>query len=395
MTSRRARRTPQRLQLNKHALAAIDRGHPWVFRDQLSSAATALADGQWLALYDGTNRVVGHGIYEAEGAIGVRVITRGPDRPDADHFRRTIDAALARREGLRKDTDAFRAIHGESDGLPAVVVDVFASTVVVQTYSAGTEALGRFAAAYVARAVGAAHIVAKPARRRVGATGDAPPPRVLRGKPPEEVAFREGALTFTARPLSGQKSGTFLDLRGLRRHVAGMPLAGKRVLNLFAYTGTLGRAAEAAGAREIWQVDRSVSALELGEQFHAADASRYTWIAADIFEWLPELGADEQFDLVIVDPPSMTSRVAQVPDVLATFGRLYKQAARHVAPGGLLYACDCTSRVSRGTFRNVIGGSLGKAFHLDAELPPEADHPVSFPESDYLKIMLFHRRGPH
>jgi 23S rRNA (cytosine1962-C5)-methyltransferase len=365
-----------------------------VFRDQLSSAAGALADGQWLALYDGSNRIVGHGIYEAEGAIGIRVLARGAARPDAAHFRRTIDAALARREALRQETDAFRAIHGESDGLPAVVVDVFRDVVVVQTYSAGTEALGRWAAAYVARAVGARFVVAKPARRRVGAA-ELAPPRVLRGGAavPEEVPFREGALTFVARPKSGQKSGTFLDLRGLRRRVAAMPLAGARVLNLFAYTGTAGRAAEAAGAREIWQVDRSTSALELGEQHHAADASKHTWIAADIFEWLPALDASEQFDLVIVDPPSMTSRIAQVPDVLATFGRLYKQAARHVAPGGTLIACDCTSRVSRGTFRATVGGVLGKAFALDDELPAEPDHPVGFAEADYLKILVFRRRG--
>ena len=391
----RARRTPQRLQLNKHALAAIERGHPWIFRDQLSSAAGALADGQWLALYDGANHVVGYGIFEAAGAIGVRVLSRGPARPDAAHFATAIDAALARRAAVREETSAFRAIHGESDGLPAVVIDVFADTLVVQTYSAGTEALGRFAAIHVARAVGAKHIVAKPARRRVGASGDAPPPRILfGGAPPEEVPFREGALTFVARPTLGQKSGTFLDLRGLRRKVAAMPLEGKRVLNLFAYTGTLGRAAEAAGAREIVHVDRSVSALELGEKSHTADPDKHVWIAADVFEWLPELDPADQFDLLIVDPPSMTSRIAQVPDVLSTFGRLFKQAARHVAPGGLLAACDCTSRVARATFRSTVGGVLGKAFALEDELPAEPDHPVGFAEADYLKILLFRRRGP-
>ena len=134
-----------------------------MFRDRLSSAAAALTDGQWLALYDGANQIVGHGIYEAEGAIGIRVVSRGPARPDAALFAGRIDAALVARAELRAETDAFRAIHGESDGLPAVVVDVFGAgaaaaaggVVVVQTYSAGTDALGRFAAAKVAGAVGA------------------------------------------------------------------------------------------------------------------------------------------------------------------------------------------------------------------------------------------------
>src|SRR5688500_12294409 len=150
----RARRSPQRYQLNKHALAVLATGHPWIFRDHLSSAATALADGQWLRLIDGSNQVVGYGIHESEGAIGIRVLSRGEARPDAAHFAGAVDAALAKREALRGETDAFRAIQGESDGLPAVVIDVFGPVVVVQTYSPGTAALGRWAAARVARAVG-------------------------------------------------------------------------------------------------------------------------------------------------------------------------------------------------------------------------------------------------
>jgi 23S rRNA (cytosine1962-C5)-methyltransferase len=283
----RARRTPQRYQLNKHALQIVEAGHPWLFRDQLSSAAGALGDGQWLRLVDGQNRVVGHGIHEAEGAIGIRILARGDTRPDAAHFGRAVDAALARREGLRAETDAFRAIHGESDGLPAVVIDVFAQTVVVQTYSLGSEALGRWAAARVARAVGATAIVDKPAQRRRRKLDDDAPrdehgeplARVLRGQPGPEVRFREGALTLTARPLTGQKSGTFLDLRGLRRRLASMKLDGARVLNLFAYTGTLGLACEHAGAKEILQVDRAMAALELAEAAHTIDRSRHTFCA--------------------------------------------------------------------------------------------------------------------
>src|SRR5262245_26036755 len=100
----RARRTPPRYQLNKHTLAVLESGHPWIFRDQLSSAAGALGDGQWLRLVDGQNRVVGHGIHEAEGAIGIRVISRGEARPDAAFFAARIDAALARRAPLRDET---------------------------------------------------------------------------------------------------------------------------------------------------------------------------------------------------------------------------------------------------------------------------------------------------
>lgn len=394
----RARRTPQRYQLNKHALAVLESGHPWIFRDHLSTAVGALADGQWLRLHDGQNRVVGYGIFEAEGAIGIRVLSRGDTRPDAAHFATAVDAALGKREALRKETVGFRAIHGESDGLPAVVVDVFGDVVVLQTYSPGTAALGRWAAARVARAVGATSIVDKPAQRKRKTVDEArdergeTPARVLRGQPSDEVRFTEGPLTLTARPLSGQKSGTFLDLRNLRRRVAQMPLDGARVLNVFAYTGTLGLAAEHAGAAEIVQVDRSMAALELGEQFHARDAGKHTWICADVFQWLPALDREERFDLAIVDPPSMTSRMDQVPQVLSTYKRLFKRVAPHVAPGGALVACCCTSRVPKQTFLATVGAALGPDFRLEADLPPEPDHPVGFREADYLKVTIW-RRG--
>ena len=214
MTSiRRAR--PQRYQLGKRALAVLAGTHPWIFRGLVSSAADALADGQWLALYDGANQVVGHGVYAAEGAIAIRILARGPTRPRGEDFLARIDRAVAKRAKLRVGTDGFRAVHGESDELPGVVVDVFGTTVVAQSYGAGLDALARLAAVRVARAVGATGVVLRDGHRRVG--GVAAPPRVIAGTVPDLAWFREGSLRLAARPVSGQKSGTFLDLRGLRK----------------------------------------------------------------------------------------------------------------------------------------------------------------------------------
>lgn len=387
----RALRTPQRYQLNKHALAVIAGGHPWVFRDQLSSAATALADGQWLALYDGANQIVGHGIYQAEGAVAIRIVARGPARPDAASLGAVIDAALARREPLAAETDAIRALHGESDGVPGVVVDVFGDVVVVQTYVPGARALGRWAAARVARALGKPTIVEKPPRRGRGAGERV---RLLRGAAlPDVVAFREGPLRLAASPVAGQKSGTFLDLRGLRRELAGRDLAGARVLDLFSYTGGLGRACVAGGAREVLHVDASEDALAFGAAHHA-DAGAHRWQRADIFEWLPTLDRGDKFEVVIVDPPSMTSSMDQVPRVLAAYDKLYRAAKGHVTDGGLLVACCCTSRIVRGAFRHTVGTALGKGFALERELTPEVDHPVGFPQADYLKVLVFRSRRP-
>ncbi|MCW5805248.1 MAG: class I SAM-dependent rRNA methyltransferase [Deltaproteobacteria bacterium] len=393
---------PRRYQLRKEAVAIVERGHPWIFREQLSSAAHVFAGGDLLRLVDGTNRVVGHGIYEAEGAIAIRIVRRGPDAPDAAWLRDRLAASLARRRPLAARTDAIRLVHGESDDLPAIVVDRFADTLVISSYSAGTDARARYLARYLpslgaaptgadgdASVVGpATHVVLRPAHRRRGAPEA---PRVMRGEPPAIVRFREDDLDYAVDLAGGQKTGTYLDLRGLRRELAEMPLGGARVLNLFAYSGMLGLAAERAGAAAIVQVDASERALAFAAAHHVRDPARHRFVVADAFAWIEALAPGEHFDLIIVDPPSMTSKKAQVPNALAAYRRLYRAAAAHVAPGGAVVAACCTSRIERPVFHRTVRESLGPTFTRERELPPEADHPVAFPQADYLKIALWRR----
>lgn len=387
----------RRYQLKKEALGVVERGHPWIFRDQLSSAAQVFADGDWLRLVDGANKVVGFGIYEAEGAIAIRVVRRGAASPDAAWLRRQLTTALARRleasaaaPALATRTDGLRLVHGESDGIPAVVVDRFGDTLVVQSYAKGADALARFAATAIARELAIPNVLLRPAHRR---RAPAAPARVLRGTPPDIARFTEDGLPFAADLAGGQKSGTYLDLRGLRRAIATMPLAGARVLNLFAYSGMLGRAAEAAGAASITQVDASERALAFAAAHHVTDPARHRFVTADVFEWLPALAADELFDLVIVDPPSMTSNKQQVPAVLAGYRKLYRAAAPHVRAGGRLVAACCTSRVERVQFEKTVAEALGKEFVRELSIPPEIDHPVAkgMPQADYLKILIWRR----
>jgi 23S rRNA G2069 N7-methylase RlmK/C1962 C5-methylase RlmI len=401
---------PRRYQLRKEAVGVALR-HPWIFRDHLSSAASVLRDGELLRLVDGDNQVVGYGFYEATGAIAIRVLRRGPAPPDAAWLRGQLTAAVTRRAELATRTDAIRLVHGESDGIPAVVVDRFADTLVVSSYSVGADAIARYTAHALHDRSGSAaggapdglageaglprgitqaspivgparHVVLRPAHLR---HGPAEPARVLRGSPPELVHITEHGLSLAVDLATGQKTGTYLDLRGLRREVAAAPLAGARVLNLFSYSGMLGRAAEVAGATTIVQVDASERALAFAAAHHVDDPAKHTFVAADVFSWLPTLTA-EPFALVIVDPPAMTSKATQVPSVLAGYRKLYRAAARHVQPGGTLIAACCTSRIERSVFHQTVREVLGGAFTLHHEIPPEPDHPVGFPQADYLKL---------
>jgi 23S rRNA (cytosine1962-C5)-methyltransferase len=382
---------PRRYQLRKDGVAIVERGHPWIFRDQMSTAAGVIADGQWLRLVDGANRVVGYGIYESDGAIAIRIARVGAAPPDAEWLRTTLLTAVGKRASLAARSDGIRLVHGESDGIPAVVVDRFGDTIVVASYSIGADAMAR----YVARVLGAQtsgiigparNIVLRPARRRRGPVLTARP---LRGAATDVVSFTEDGARYAVDLAEGHKTGTYLDLRGLRHTLATAPLVGARVLNLFSYTGMLGRAAEAAGAASITHVDQSQRALDFAAAHHVIDRDKHRFVTADIFEWLPALDASEQFDVVIVDPPAMTSRKAQVPSVLAAYRKLYRTAESHVRPGGLLVSACCTSRVERGVFRKTVRDALPARFTLERDVPPEPDHPVGFAQADYLKILLW------
>ena len=374
----------RRYQLRKEAVGVVRSGAPWIFRDHLSSAANVFADGQWLRLVGGDNQVEGHGFYEASGAIAIRILRRGAEPPDVAWFKQKVAAAGKKRELLATTTTGLRLVHGESDGLPAVVVERIGDTLVAQSYARGADALAR----YVTRLVGKApNVLLRPAHRQRRDTQD-DAPRVLRGQPPAVATFVEEGLTYAADLEGGQKTGTYLDLRGLRRAVAALPLTGARVLNLFSYTGMLGRAAEHAGAAHITQVDSSERALAFAAAHHVTDRAKHELVTADVFAWLP--AQTGSFELVIVDPPSMTSDKRQVPAVLAGYRKLYRAAAPLVAPGGLLVAACCTSRVERAQFKKVVAECL-PGFARERELPPEVDHPVGFREADYLKIELWRR----
>ncbi len=154
-------------------------------------------DGQWLALVGPDNRPVGSGIYEAEGAIAVRVLERSARRPDAAWVDERVAAALARRAPLADETDGFRAVHGESDGLPAVVVDVYGDTAVLMTYSAGAEAMGRVAAAHVRRRLGLRRVLWKPAHRGAARSCRDRAARAVRRRPRRAAARARGRARST------------------------------------------------------------------------------------------------------------------------------------------------------------------------------------------------------
>lgn len=365
--NRPSSRRVARFRLKRRPAAAVRAGHPWVFRDALGPAD--FPEGQWLELFD-EGPPLGLGIFQKEGGLAVRML--GAARPDLSAL---VKRAARKKSALLRETDAFRLLNGESDGVPGVVIDVYGTVAVLQTYTAGVDALGRAALRAARRQQHLTAGVWKFPTRRADSLAQSF--RVMWGTPPELVQFREGELQLAA-DLGGQKSGTFLDLRGLRRWLASQNLEGQRVLNLFSYTGAAGLACCLAGAREVVNVDQAQASLDFGAQHHAHPAQR--WLNRDLFADLKTLG--QGWDLIIVDPPSMASTTEQVPKALAIYKRLYKALPDMLTAEGLVVACCCTSRISSSQFERTLGMRV-----LD-RLPMELDHKPRFAEADYLKVML-------
>ena len=373
--------------LKRHVLKrpvcdGLESGHPWVFRDKVGDDSS-LTDGDWLQLVDPGGAVIGTGIYQAEGGVAIRVFRLGHRSVTVGWLKQQLETAIDRRSALANDTDAFRVLNGESDGFPGIVLDVYAGVGVLQTYAPGVDALGRYLAGLVADKLRLESLIWKAPSKRVG--GLAQSNRLLRGHRPYVVKFHEGALPLAADLFSGQKSGTYLDLRGLRRYLLGQNLRGKKVLNLFAYTGMAGLACALAGAREVVNVDQAQPSLDFGRRYHKNPAMK--WVAADVFTWINDLTAQD-YDLIIVDPPSMASNKTQVIKALKAYHRLYTTLLSKLKPGGTIVACCCTSRISPREFEEKVSFAL-RPLSRKFAMPMEVDHQPAFSEADYLKILVF------
>jgi len=385
-----------RVTLRKPLARAIRQGQPWIYRDALAPAP-ALRDGALVLVADGDRRPLARGFWDARSPIAVRVLG-GADLADPEA---EVDARIARALAARLgrldlgQTDAFRWIHGEADGLPGLHADVYGRAVTVRTDGGGARAFYRDLPARLRR-LGAAAGLAVDAvveRRPRGSTGTA----VLLGALPEgELEVRENGLRLGADLRHGQKGGLFLDQRE-NRALVGTLAAGRRVLNLFGYTGAFSIYAAAGGARETTTVDVAVPAIEAARrnfQRNVLPLAATRFAAVDAFAFLEgAAGAGERYDLVISDPPSFASSRRTLAAGLRAYRRLHQLCAEVTAPGGILCAASCSSHVDRQAFTQTIldgAGAAGRRARVREIRGAGFDHPTlpAFPEGDYLKFAV-------
>ena len=375
-------------------------GHPWVFADSVRSLHREGVTGDLGVIFDRRDRFLAIGLYDATSPIRLRILHSGAPEPlDEAWWRRHLMAAVDRRAALfGPDTTGHRWIHGENDGWPGLVLDRYGTTLVMKLYTAAWLRRIPGLTALLSATLAPDRIVVRFSRNVRDAAAAAGFPEGHEAGPaagPAQVPFLERGLIFEAGVLRGQKTGFFLDQRENRRRV-GSFTSGARVLNLFSHTGGFSVHAARGGARTVTDLDISAPALaearrnlEANRHLPGVREVRHEVVQADAFEWLAQRSPPE-FDVVVVDPPSLARREAERTEALDAYGHLVRGALRRLRPGGRLVAASCSAHVSAPEFFGVVRAGVvrsGRPFAEQATTGHPPDHPATFPEAAYLKAI--------
>jgi len=377
------------LELPAQLKRGLQAGHPWVYRDHVPRGFQA-ASGTWVRVRAGGYSAFA--LWDETSKIALRLFSERAV-PDADWVRDRVAAALAlRRALLDEHTSAYRLLYGEGDGIPGLTVDVYGAFAVIVTYADSLDAL----VPWVVRALVELlklHGVVRRARVR-----DGEPTRleVLHGRlPPRDLIVVEHGLRMQVDLFSGQKTGLFLDHRANRRFL-GELCAGKRVLNLFSYTGAFSLYAARAGATSVTSVDLSQPAARAARsnfELNGLDPDQHEFLAEDVFEFLERTRqAGTHYDVVICDPPSFANSRDQQKNALRAYVSVNSSGLRVLAAGGIYAAASCTAQVSADAFRGVLAEAAVNAkrrLQIFHDAGHAVDHPIfsGHPEGRYLKFI--------
>ncbi len=370
-------------------------GHPWVFSGAVASVRGDAPPGATVAVHSADGRFLGRGSYSPKGAIAVRFFVRADRQVGAALVGERLAAALAlRRETISPDTNAYRLVNGEGDGLPGVVIDWYDGFAVVQFQTAGAERLASVMDD-ILLSLCAPRAIWERSEGTVRREDGLRDRSGLRWgeEPAEAVPIAEGGLRFLVDLRAGQKTGFFLDQRDNRALVRVLA-GGKRVLNVFAYTGGFAVAAGVGGAARVVSVDTSAPALALARRNWVANGLAETdadFVKADAFEFFR--ATRDPAGLVVLDPPAFAKRRRDLDAAVRGYREINRQAMLRLTPGGWLLTCSCSHHVTADTFRVAVMSAAADArrpAQIVRRLAPGTDHPVALahPEGDYLKGLL-------
>lgn len=380
---------------------SVKRFHPWIFSGAIATLPEDLEEGDTVRVFASDRTFLGVGHYQPS-SIAVRIMSFEETRVDAAYYTRRISAAYAlrRRLGLLRDNNTiYRLIHGEGDGLPGLIVDIYGATAVIQAHSVGIHndrALIAEALKEVYPSGSLKHAYYKsegtlPYKADILA-GDG---YLFGGAGAEEIAIENG-LRFHVDWMKGQKTGFFIDQRE-SRSLLEQYAPGCRVLNMFGYTGGFSVYALRGGAAAVDSVDSSSKAISVTEEniaLNFGEEPRHTSYAEDAFKFLREV-PEGKYDLMVLDPPAFAKRRGAVHNALQGYKKLNLAAINKIAPGGILFTFSCSQAITKEQFRMAVFSAAaisGRGARLLHQLTQPADHPVNMyhPEGEYLKGLVLY-----
>jgi len=365
-----------------------NRGHPWIFRSDVSNRPDPQPGV--VLVRDPSGRALGWALWSPRSEISLRLLDRDPDaRINGEWWRNRIAAAAERRSSLNGVTNAYRVVHGESDGCPSLICDRYDRWLVVQFLSAGLETCREEVLAALEDVLHPEGILARndpPVRAREGLPRET---SLLRGDVPKEIEVLENGIRYLAAPWEGQKTGAFLDQRE-NRLVAG-EIARGRALDCFSYHGSfalhLARRAERVDA-----LDASGAALVRGRENASRNGiENINFVEADAFTWLRDAEREgTRYDTIVLDPPAFAKTKAALPGAIRGYNEINLRAMRLLTPGGLLLTASCSFHLTKPLFFDILHSAAadsGRRIAIRRVLAQPLDHPevLSIPETGYIK----------
>ena len=372
------------------------RFHPWVFSGAIHHLDDGIEEGDVVRVVSEKGVFIAVGHYQ-QGSISVRVLTFNDVEIDDAFWHSRIQSALNMRQDIglanSSNTNAFRLVHGEGDLLPGLIIDVYDKTAVMQAHSIGMH-MSRHAIAKALAEVMKGRIENIYYKSETTLPFMEPENGFLLGNSDDNIAIENG-LRFYVDWLRGQKTGFFVDQRE-NRALLEKYAKGKRVLNMFCYTGGFSFYAMRGGAQLVHSVDSSAKAIELTRrnvELNFPGDPRHEAFCEDAFKYLDS--SSHTYDLIILDPPAFAKHRGALHNALKGYTRLNEKAFEKIEKGGILFTFSCSQVVSKDHFRNAVFTAAAQAkrkVRILHQLHQPADHPINIyhPEGEYLKGLVLY-----